>query len=332
MTAPPLPSAGAHPSRRTAFTLVELLVVIAIIGLLIALVMPAVQGARAAARRTQCANNVRQLAIAFTSHAETNGAYPPFALTWDHAEYLQRCAGPGSWYDDHGWYTPLGPFIEQVAWYDSIRLDKSFSDVVNQAARRTKIAVYGCPDDGLKENEWNSATWARIRGNYVVNAGNTNFGQTARAGVPFLGAPFGPRASPRLAKIRDGMSNTLLLAEVITTTESPGWGGPISDFTTALGGNTFNGWLPPNSAVPDDSTRLCPNPASYNGIPGCTLISGDMKLGQFGARSKHAGGVNVAFCDGTVRFIDDSVDLLTVWRPLTTAAGGTAGEPPSVAW
>ena len=327
------PSSSSAQCRR-AFTLVELLAVIAIIGVLIGLIFPAAQAARSAARRVQCANNVRQLAVGFTSYAASNGAFPAFAMSWDSTAYTARCGGtPGQWYDDHGWYSQLGPFIEQLAWFNSIRFDKSFSDPVNEQPRRAKIALYACPDDGLKENEWTNSTWARVRGNYVVNAGNTNFGQTARAGVPFLGAPFGPTASRPLATIRDGMSNTLMVAEVITTTESPGWGGPISDITTSLGGNTFNGWLPPNSPVPDDSTRACPTPANYNGIPGCTLIStSDMKLGQFASRSKHTAGVTVALCDGSVRFVADTVDLLGVWRPLTTTKGGDSGEPSTPAW
>lgn len=319
-------AARPRPLTRPGFTLVELLVVIAILALLMALLMPAVQGARAAARRTQCGNNVRQLGMAFSSFASVNEAFPAFALSWEHAEYVSRCGGPGSWFDDHGWYTQIGVQIEQQGWYDSINFQRSFSDAVNDAPRRVKIPLYACPDDGLKENEWPSVTWARVRGNYAVNAGNTNYGQAARAGVPFLGAPFGPRRGPGLATISDGLSNTLMVAEIITTGTSIWWGGPISDFSTSLGGQTFNGWLPPNSPVPDDSTRLCPRPEEFNGIPGCTLISGDMKQGQFAARSKHSGGVTVALCDGSVRFVADTVDLLGVWRPLTSARGGRAGE------
>jgi len=317
---------SVRPPRERGFTLVELLVVIAIIATLIGLLLPAVQAARAAARRTQCANHVRQLALGFVTYASTAKSFPSFAMSWDDVEYRTRSAGPGTWYDDHGWYSQLGPYIEQQAWYDEINFEKSFSDVVNDAPRRYKIPLFACPEDGLKENEWQSNLWARLRGNYAVNAGNTNYGQTDRSGVRFLGAPFGPRRSPRLGQITDGLSKTLLVAEVITTGSSSTWAGPISDIATALGGQTFNGWLPPNSPVPDDSTRVCPQPQNYNGIPGCTLISGDMKQGQFAARSKHSMGVTVATCDGAVRFVSDTIDLLSVWRPLSTARGGQSGE------
>jgi prepilin-type N-terminal cleavage/methylation domain-containing protein/prepilin-type processing-associated H-X9-DG protein len=316
-------------SNGRGFTLVELLVVIAILALLMALLLPAVQGARAAARRVQCANSVRQLGLAFTSFAAVNEAFPAFALTWEHAEYVSRCGGPGSWFDDHGWYSQIGPQIEQQAWHDSINFQRSFSDAVNDAPRRVKIPLYACPDDGLKENEWPSVTWARVRGNYAVNAGNTNYGQTAKDGVEFGRAPFAPRAGVQLAAIRDGLSNTLLTSEVITTLSSEWWGGPISDFSISLGGQTFTGWLGPNSPTPDEAARGCPRPEQYNGIPGCTLTSPDeesSKRGAYAARSKHAGGVTAAMCDGSVHFVADSVDLLGVWRPMTTARGGEPGR------
>lgn len=318
--------------RPRGFTLIELLATIAIIGLLIALLLPAVQAVRETGRRMQCANNVRQLATAFSQYAAVNSRFPAFAVHWSLTEYqgAYGITAPGNWWDGHGWYSQMGPYIDQMAWHDSISFQKSFSDSVNLAARKTKLSIYGCPADGLKENQWGSPFYSRVRGNYVVNAGNTNFGQTDYGGVRFLGAPFGPRSSPGPSGVLDGLSTTLMLAEVITTTEMPNWGGPISDITAALGGNTFNGWLPPNSPVPDASARGCPDPANYNGIPGCTQvgggISGDAKPGQYAARSKHVGGVNVARCDGSTHFVSDDIDLLSVWRPLTTAKGSNAGE------
>lgn len=326
-------SGGHAAGPRRGFTLVEALVVISIIALLIGLLFPAVQSVRAAARRVHCGNNVRQLALAFTKHAAFNQAFPAFAVSWTDEDVVARTGTGGKWFDDHGWYSQLGPHIEQMAWHNSIRFDKSFSDPVNEEPRRAKFALYGCPEDGLRENEWWHSIWARVRCNYVVNAGNTNFGQTDLPGDPFRGAPFGPRKSPQLDTIADGLSNTLLVSECITTTEPVGWGGPISDITTALGGNTFSGWLPPNSSVPDDVGRQCPSQPEYNnGTPGCNVINYDYTWGlrdsRHAARSKHpVGGVMVAMCDGSTRFIDNAVDLLSVWRPLTTARGGSNELP-----
>jgi prepilin-type N-terminal cleavage/methylation domain-containing protein len=311
--------------RHTGFTLVELLVVIAIIAVLIGLLLPAVQSAREAGRRITCANNMKQIAIAMHSYADSRGRLPVGAMTWI-GEYFGRRDGPGDWYDDHGWYTQLGPHLEQQAWHDSIRFDVSFSHTLNDSARRHFISTYACPSDGrLKRNEWESQTWARVRGNYVVNFGNTNYGQSSKGGVAFAGAPFSYRRSARWAEISDGLSRTLMLAECITIAELPSqaggaWGGPISDFTTALGGQTFQAWVTPNSPVPDEVARTCPPTSALNGMPGCTLIGNDMTLQSLAARSKHLGGVQVALCDGSIRYESNSIDLMA-WRALATSRG-----------
>jgi prepilin-type processing-associated H-X9-DG protein len=321
--------------RRIGITLVEVLVVIAIIAVLVGLLLPAVQSAREAGRRVSCANNTKQLALAFLVYESSHGRLPPMAVRWENTDkYLgtserSTLVSANRWFNDHAWYTLIGPQIEQIPWYTSMRLDKSFSDVSNLQPRQTKIPLYGCPSDGLRENEWSHPNWARVRGNYVVNAGNTDYGQATKAGVSFLGAPFTPRAGMTLAGIRDGLSKTLLTSEVISTLSSQWWGGPISDFTIASGGQTFTGWFGPNSRTPDESVRVCPRPEQYNGIPGCTLTftsEEDTKRAVFAARSKHRSGVNASMCDGSVRFIEDGVDLLGVWRPMTTSRGGEAGR------
>jgi prepilin-type N-terminal cleavage/methylation domain-containing protein len=312
---------GATSAPRRAFTLVELLVVITIIGILISLLLPAVQAAREAARRLQCSNNLKQLALAMNGYHEKLRQLPPGAITWTN----DPVRGVGGWYDDHGWYSQIGPFIEQLPWYQSINFKTSFSDPSNLAPRQAMIALYACPDDSLKQNEWLSDTWARVRGNYVVNFGNTNYGQTSKAGVNFLGAPFSYHRSARFDDIKDGLSNTLIMSEVITVGDvgsqvGGAWGGPISDFSTSLGGQTFEAWLTPNSPVPDDVARACPPVSAYNGMPGCNLIGNDSTLQSLNARSHHVGGVTVAFCDGSVHFIGDWIDLVT-WRALATTNG-----------
>ncbi len=322
-------------SRRSGMTLVELLVVIAIIAVLVALLLPAVQSARAAARRVWCANNTKQIALAFLAFESGNGRLPPLAVRWeDRDSFLGRSnpsgsLGVDSWFNDHSWYSFIGPYIEELAWHSTIDLRKSFSHERNLNPRKVKISLFGCPEDGIKENEWSKQTWARVRGNYAVNAGNTDYGQQTKGGIPFLGAPFTPRSGTVLASIRDGLSSTVLTAEVITTLSSEWWAGPISDFTIAVGGQSFTGWLGPNSPTPDESIRECPRPSHYNGIPGCNLTFSDeanVKRAVLAARSKHAGGVTTAMCDGSVHFVTDSVDLLGVWRPMTTARGGEPGR------
>jgi prepilin-type N-terminal cleavage/methylation domain-containing protein/prepilin-type processing-associated H-X9-DG protein len=317
--------------KRSGFTLVEILVVVSIIGALVALLLPAVQSAREAARRVSCANNTKQIALAFLAYESAEGRLPTMAVRWEDTDSFRGRSNPSgaigvdSWFNDHSWYSFIGPYIEELAWNSSIDFQKSFSHERNLGPRKVKISLFGCPDDGLKENEWGKPTWARVRGNYAVNAGNTDYGQGTKSGVPFLGAPFAPRGGMALAGIRDGLSRTLLTAEVITTLSSEWWAGPISDFAISVGGQTFTGWLGPNSTAPDESVRECPRPSHYNGIPGCNLTFPDeanVKRSVLAARSKHRGGVTVSMCDGSVHFVSDSVDLLGVWRPMTTARGG----------
>jgi prepilin-type processing-associated H-X9-DG protein len=220
----------------------------------------------------------------------------------------------------------MGPFIEQDNWSRLINYDKSFSDELNNQARRFKMDVFACPDDGLKQNEWPSPTWARIRGNYVINFGNTNYGQTTKAKVTFGGAPFGIQKSSHFADINDGLSNTLMMAEIITVgSTGDNWGGPLSDFSTSLGGQTFEAWLTPNSPVFDDVARVCPPHSAYNGIPGCNLIGDNGKTPEqsFAARSKHPGGVHTSFCDGSVRFFSNTINW-AAWQALSTSRGGEA--------
>lgn len=345
-------------THRSAFTLVELLVVIAIIGVLVALLLPAVQAAREAARRGQCMNNLRQLSVAMHNYESAKQGLPPMAVVWTNAEYRDRYAvdGPGGWYDDHGWYIPLMPYIEQAGVVATVDPQRSFSDAANQAARRAMIPTHACPSDiGLQRNEWDIATWARVRTNYVVNAGNTVYGQHNLGSCPgvypacieFGGAPFIPREDNPLSRITDGTANTLMMTEVVVLPETAAWGGPYSDAQTALGGQVFTGFHTPNARGPENADALTRQgewwsnvkegwlaqeiPVSANGAPAPpvsvgrlvgdpTVDSNGHKQQHIAARSKHPGGVNASHCDGSVRFYNDGVDPY-VWNCLTTAAG-----------
>jgi prepilin-type processing-associated H-X9-DG protein len=236
--------------------------------------------------------------------------------------------GNGQWYDDHGWYGPILPFIEQQTVWQKINWTLNFSDAANEQARRAKIVVFNCPsDDGLKENEWNTTTWCRVRGNYVVNWGNTNYGQIDKNGVKAYQGAFTYKPKTTLAALTDGTSNTLLMSECITT-KGPGWDGPISEIQIAVGGQTFNAWLTPNARANEEVQRQCPAITDLNGIFGCANLGGGQEFNAFfTARSKHPGGVNTAMADGAIRFVSNSVDLAT-WRGLSTANEGVpVGEP-----
>jgi prepilin-type N-terminal cleavage/methylation domain-containing protein len=342
--------------RSTGFTLVELLVVIAIIGVLVALLLPAVQAAREAARRGQCLNNLKQLGLAMLNYESSKKGLPPMAKYWWNTANpgqepgYSATGGPGGWYDDHGWYMPLMPYIEQAGVSNLANPKLSFSASANRAARTAFIPMHACPSDiGLQRNEWDIPEWARVRSNYVVNAGNTVYGQHDLAGVVFGGAPFQPRKIRPLKDITDGASNTLMMSEVKVLPETAGWGGPYSDAQTALGGQVFTGWYTPNIRAADALCRhgewltgkeevkqgfiaqgmLEPVLATVSSAGGFGVgrLSGEATQDSQGckqqfitARSHHAGGVNASRCDGSVKFYSDDV-AEDVWRALTTAAG-----------
>src|SRR5688572_26962792 len=129
-------------NNRRGFTLIELLVVIAIIAILIALLLPAVQAAREAARRSQCLNNLKQLGLAMLNYEGAQGGLPPMAKFWcnenppnndpDCPEGYEATSGPGGWYDDHGWYIPLMPFIEQTGLKNLGNAKLSLSHATNE--------------------------------------------------------------------------------------------------------------------------------------------------------------------------------------------------------
>jgi prepilin-type N-terminal cleavage/methylation domain-containing protein/prepilin-type processing-associated H-X9-DG protein len=333
-------------NHRVGFTLIELLVVIAIIGVLIALLLPAVQKVREAANRVKCENNLKQLSLAMHNYHDGKATLP-FGSKWDEATNLTGYHAPGysnegDWYDDHGWYTSILPYIEQDNVARIVDYDHSLSNVANEMARRAKVPLFACPSDlGLVENEWYSETWARLRGNYVVNWGNTNYGQVRKRDpalgnnwVEFGGAPFTFRKGKPFGHITDGLSNTLMMSECLTLRETPGWGGPLSDFQTSLGGQAFEGWHPPNSPVPDEIARYIPEVngrvdcSVFNGMPCPSLPAlGDSYLQSFAARSHHEGGVNASLCDGSVRFFSNTVSV-DVWRALSTADGGEVAIQP----
>ena len=359
-------------SNLRGFTLVELLVVIAIIGILIALLLPAVQAAREAARRSQCSNNLKQSALAMTNYDNAKKRLPPGTKFWwadDGSGNPASAVDPngGVWWDDHGWYSYIGPFIEEVGWAKSINTDIAFCDTngVNHNARVYKVSFFECPSDGMYPNEFSSGPdptrWARWRANYAVNFGNTNYGQnnqsqidTTHPAAQFKGAPFGPSTlrgkknsaglnlpgSRTLSKIPDGTSHTLLMSEVRTIKRDSGWGGPISEIETALGGQTFEGTLLPNDARGDYVNRVpCVNAKisgscgestpitllEQDGVPPCDCAGGNDRPGVDGqfyaARSKHKGGVNASCCDGSVHYVSETIDI-SVWRALCSADGG----------
>jgi prepilin-type N-terminal cleavage/methylation domain-containing protein/prepilin-type processing-associated H-X9-DG protein len=313
---------------RRAFTLIELLVVIAIIAVLIALLLPAVQAAREAARRAQCVNNIKQLGLAMQNYHDVQGTFAMGTRT-----AFGVTAPPGgctaNWYDDMSWYFGILPYYEQNPIFNATNFNLIISSPDNLTARSLKINSLGCPSSGMNTDEAGVACWSRIRCNYAVNFGNTNYGQQSNIADPFGGpnlnfrmAPFTMGYSFGIRDINDGTSNTMMWGEVISPTDSPGWDGPIAETQIGIGGGSFEAMYPPNAPYPDLVVRQCP-PPPLNGIYGCTVIgqAGAEKSQVFIAKSKHAGGINVGLCDGSVRFIKNTINV-TNYRAIATSQGG----------
>ncbi|QDV58089.1 DUF1559 domain-containing protein [Rosistilla oblonga] len=297
-------------SLRKAFTLVELLVVIAIIGILVGLLLPAVQAAREAARRMQCGNNVKQITLATHNYHDTYNALPVGAYGC--------CWGT--------WQIAIQSFMEQDAIYEMYNQngkfdipDNSFrySGAKNIAATSIRLDAHSCPSDMP-----NTPISTITSHNYAANYGNTGNAQQTVNGVLFEGAPYGTASSTNLKQYKfrdvlDGLSNTLMIAEVLQ-----GKGGDLRGFTWWADATGFTTFLGPNTALPDRiySSSYCQN-LEVAGLP--CAVSTTTNPTMFASRSRHPGGVQVGKCDGSVRFVAETVDL-NAWRASSTTYGGEA--------
>ncbi len=314
--------------RRTrGFTLIELLVVIAIIAVLIGLLLPAVQSAREAARRSQCVNNFKQMGLAMHNYHDTLGSFP-----------IGRMGGgysyPGAGNDNRRtWGFMILPFLEQGNLYNAINFSVPFYEWPQTTALMTTISVWQCPSDpGTTTIQEPDLRYRRRKANVAANWGNSHFWQdepgrgangpnpwpNGPAGaVTFSGAPFRGNASTSLRDMTDGTSNTLLVGEVIIGVNQVGKYDHRGDiFNDDYNCSMFMAYTAPNSTIPDQlNAGYCA--ATVPGNPPCN--SNTPKFNA--ARSRHPGGVNICFGDGSVRFIKNSVNL-NIWRALSTHSGG----------
>ncbi|MEW4564439.1 DUF1559 domain-containing protein [Bremerella sp. JC770] len=307
------------------FTLVELLVVIAIIGMLIALLLPAVQQAREAARRIQCSNQLKQFGLAMHNYHDTFGALPPGSrMEGDFPGNSQTPAHPlgGGWVDDQSWFQPILPFIEQTALFEMIDPKRCWNgNTFTQQAREVKVDAFECPSAGMIFDPVDSAPqYARWKGNYVVNFGNTDYGQQTKSSVTFKGAPFRQGRNQKFRDITDGLSQTMMISECIAMLGDPIHG----EFTRSTGGQMFTTWLSPNSSACDEITRQEPTTGEQDQVGFCTTLLASnwtkVQVQVVAARSRHPGGVQAAFCDGSVSFVSETIDL-NAWRSNSTSQG-----------
>ena len=300
------------PIAKTGFTLIELLVVIAIIGVLVGLLLPAVQQAREAARRSSCSNNLRQTATAMHLYNDAINTLPPGRGPYG------CCWGT--------WAVLVLPFMEEsnaadayVNWggNDSTNGGHRYSGGPNLTVTRRRYQTLTCPSD-IPNAPLNSIT----SHNYAVNHGNTGYDRSTINGVSFLQAPFSvaasttqPKKGVSLEEIVDGTSSTLMLGEVLQ-----GAGGDLRGFIWWGDASGFSAYQAPNSSLPDRIyTAVFCNDQPEQNLP-CAVSTGTAPT-MFAARSRHPGGVQVATCDGSTRFISETIEL-DVWRGLSSSQGG----------
>ncbi len=320
-------------SWQRGFTLIELLVVIAIIAILIALLLPAVQQAREAARRSQCRNNLKQLALALHNYHDTHRVFPPGQMNNIGAD-LAAATGMGG--ARTCWMQQLLPFIDQAPLYNTISPNFATPTMgLNYAQRWTVLPALNCPSDPANPKvttagALTSPTTAQgFHGNYVAGYGRT--GRTDALGnwtnVGYVNFPlateggfFWPLSAVKVDHAKDGASNTMMMGEIIVSLDTSVHDLRGRYYNTWQGNVLFSSEQGPNTTVGDVSS-YCINSKEAP----CAPLSGSLTA-QY-QRSYHVGGVHTAMGDGAVIFLSNNIDV-QLYRALGTARGSESVSLP----
>jgi len=278
-----------------AFTLVELLVVIAIIGLLVALLLPAIQAARESARRTSCVNNMKQIGLAITNYQAAKSVFPPS----DTDELYTWINDDG--FGNHSWASLIMPYLEEASLNSLIDYKQSCMDPVNRTAAGTIVGVYRCASytgPAFTDDDHYPAGNFAI-GNYVAIA-SSDVDHIYGVDVKPEGVIY-PKSKIKPAEVTDGLSKTLFIAES-REERMRVWIDGRTAAVTALADNPF-------FATPTISLNFTPY---YN--------DGDI-LSKYGPSSMHAGGAYHLFGDGSVHFLLNTISVPTYVGLMTRAKG-----------
>jgi prepilin-type N-terminal cleavage/methylation domain-containing protein/prepilin-type processing-associated H-X9-DG protein len=293
---------------RPGFTLIELLVVIAIIGVLVALLLPAVQSAREAARRVQCVNNLKQIGLALHNYEGTHQTFPPGYVS--NFDVQGNDTGPG-W----GWATMLLPPFEQTPVFHAINFNLAIEDPANLTSRLPVVNNFLCPSDRVQPFWWavsrDAATGAPLQ--YICQVAPSNY-----VGMYGIGEPgpdgegvFFRNSRIALRDITDGTSQTILVGERSHRLGEATWVGSV---TNALMYPTDNDNI--GRYVTETSSGMVLGHAGEGAGPGDPRSD----VNQF--YSLHAGrGVNFLFADGHVAFLKATMNYRTYLALATRAAG-----------
>ena len=318
--------------RRIGFTLIELLVVIAIIAVLIALLLPAVQQARESARRTQCKNNMKQYGLGLHNYHDVHLMFPPGGLAWQ--------------LPNIGWQVRILPFMDQAVLYKQLNMDiAAYNTVLTSTGRQAlyKQVPYAiCPSnpDADFQNTWAHACYTGNLGSQRTpscngacntffnprpsNAPSTLLGYDANMGgcdhgncpdaVNYSGMFSRTSWGLKIAQAQDGTSNTMLVGEINPTCHDhrSGW-------WDMNGMNTAHA----STSVPPNDFTTCPNSNRVTN-PACTAMCNWNY--SWGFKSTHVGGLHILLVDGSVKFVNETLDYNTWQRLGGRSDGQNVGE------
>ncbi len=309
---------------RCGFTLIELLVVIAIIAILIALLLPAVQQAREAARRSQCRNNLKQIGLAMHNYVDTHGVLPPGDINAGGYDSAWLLSSGSRFVRNHTAHLFILPYIDQAPLYSKIdfSLATGASDGVNganttgmggggyQTATEVPITIYSCPSDPHRLGPYTNASTAYA----VRNAYRTSYGLVypvygmGRSFGAYMAAPttqvrtsaFGHNGAARIRDFTDGTSNSMLVIET-----------PLEKYDD-IRGPFWAAYVATGTISPHEYRINHPYTAT------------DKRAHHCAPGSKHVGGCHLLLADGSVRFLNENISMVTQ-RALVTICGNEVG-------
>lgn len=331
------------PHSEPGFTLVELLVVIAIIGILVGLLLPAVQAAREAARRMQCSNHLRQIGLALHNYESAFGMWPA----------QSSAPGPGPQFTNKraSWMTAALPFFEQDGLFKTFNPTLHWHELANAPAVKTHVSIFHCPSAPAREGfEWTvlvdypNGSAMKLTPRTFYHGTTTDYANVGGVGTRLnLALPADRRISDpvncgvlkttavRLREVLDGLSNTILVAEcagrpdlyqngrgVPDGAKPKTWSGTASvtrPFPTGgVWASHLKGFLV-DGAQPDGNTAVSPGTCGIN-------CSNDNEIYSF-----HTGGINLSMCDGSVRFVSQSLPIAELTALISRSGGEVANAP-----